>query len=566
MNTTEQIIGKRNKVSKLIDMKIKSILIFLIVTILFSCYKEPKLSSSIQLKQFNFPVLKGKKSNPVLRICINNTDLEKTLEAIKINIKGTKAKNLSETRIYFSGTDSLFNDKIQFGKTIVDHSNAVVKGSQVLSEGNNYLWVSYRLSEIANLTEKLTVSLDYLDIDGQLLIPENVSDDKQLRMGVAVRDHWVDNVHTYRIPGLATSNKGTLLAVYDVRRGSGRDLQGHMDIGLSRSFDGGQNWEPMQIVLDMKTWGGLPEKFNGVSDASILVDKTSDAIFIAGLWMHGVINKEGQWLEGLNENSKNWNHQWRTKGSQPGLGVKQTSQFLIIKSTDDGKTWSEPINLTKMCKDPKWWLWAPAPGHGITLKDGTLVFPTQGRDKNGLPFSNITYSKDAGKTWKTSRAASHDTTESMAVELSDGSIMLNMRDNRNGHEKGDENGRSIFVTKDLGNTWTEHATSHGALIEPKCMASIHRHDYKDAQGKLKRVLLFSNPNSKYKRHKQTIKVSFDEGLTWPEKNWIELDVGRGAGYSCLTSIDVNTIGVLYEGSQAQMTFQKILLDELVNIE
>tara|TARA_B110000263_G_C15309088_1_gene512030 strand:- start:520 stop:1773 length:1254 start_codon:yes stop_codon:yes gene_type:complete len=384
------------------------------------------------------------------------------------------------------------------------------------------------------------------------------------QLGVAVRQHKQDNVHTYRIPGLTTTNKGTLLATYDVRRELGRDLQGHMDIGLSRSLDGGQNREPMQIVLDMKTWGGLPEKFNGVSDANILVDRTNNDIYIAGLWMHGVINAEGKWLDGLNENSKDWNHQWKTKGSQPGLGVKQTSQFLIIKSTDDGKTWGEPVNLTEMCKDPKWWLWAPAPGHGITLKDGTLVFPTQGRDENGKTFSNITYSKDHGITWKTSNVAYQNTTECMAVELLDGSILLNMRDNRNRKEKGEKNGRAITVTYDLGETWTEQTTSHGALIESFCMASIHRHNYKDKMGEKKSILLFSNPNSKYKRHKQTIKVSFDDGLTWPEKYWMELDAGRGKGYSCLTSIDENTIGILYEGSQAQMTFQKILLSEFLN--
>jgi sialidase-1 len=137
-------------------------------------------------------------------------------------------------------------------------------------------------------------------------------------------------------PGLATTNKGTLLAVYDARRQSSRDLQGDMDIGVSRSTDGGNTWEPMRIGLDMKEWGGLPQKFNGVSDACILVDKNSDKIFLAGLWMHGVINDEGKWVEGLTNDSTNWNHQWRTKGSQPGFGVKQTSQFLIATSTDDG--------------------------------------------------------------------------------------------------------------------------------------------------------------------------------------------------------------------------------------
>ena len=94
-------------------------------------------------------------------------------------------------------------------------------------------------------------------------------------------------------------------------------------------------------------------------------------------------------VEGMTQDSTRWIHQWHAKGSQPGLEVKETSQFLITKSTDEGRTWSEPINITRNTKRPEWWLYAPAPGHGITLKDGTLVFPTQGRDKDGMPFSNI---------------------------------------------------------------------------------------------------------------------------------------------------------------------------------
>ena len=544
-------------------MKNYNCLILVLFLTLFSCSQKPKSSNVITIKKFNYPVLKDKLNNPVLRICINADGLEKPLEEIKINLNGSNSDNISEARIFFTGKDSIFSDKVQFGKTLVNFKDAKINGYQVLDEGNNYLWVSYQLAGTANLTDKLEADLNYAKIDGKYVTNKKENSDGKLRTGVAVRNHWVDSVHTYRIPGLATSNKGTLLAVYDVRRESGRDLQGHMDIGLSRSFDDGQNWEPMQIVLDMKTWGGLPEKFNGVSDASVLVDKTNNDIYIAGLWMHGVINAQGEWQEGLTEESRDWNHQWRTKGSQPGLGVKQTSQFLITKSSDDGKTWSEPMNITEMCKDPKWWLWAPAPGHGITLKDGTLVFPTQGRDENGLPFSNITYSKDSGKTWKTSNAASDDTTESMAVELSDGSVMLNMRNNRNRQEKGEKNGRAIAVTKDLGETWTEHSTSCNALIESVCMASIHRHFYTDKEGNKKSVLFFSNPNSKYIRHKQTIKMSLDDGLTWPEKYWIELDEGKGAGYSCLTSVNENTLGIIYEGSQAHMTFQQINLSEFL---
>lgn len=318
----------------------------------------------------------------------------------------------------------------------------------------------------------------------------------------------------------------------------------------------------MQVVLDMKEWGGLPEKYNGVSDANILVDEETGDIYVAGLWMYGVLDNEtGKWVPGMTKDSTRWMHQWRGKGSQPGFDVKKTSQFLISKSTDDGLTWSEPINITAQTKQKEWWLFAPAPGHGITLKDGTLVFPTQGRDKEGLSFSNITWSKDKGKTWKTSNPAFHNTTECMAVELSDGSIMLNMRDNRNRGNK-EENGRRICVTTDLGETWTEHSTSRKALIEPTCMASIHKHIYRQ-NGREESMLLFVNPESYSERNHITLKVSYDDGKTWPDEKKILLDEYNSRGYSCITSIDENTIGILYESSQADMVFQQVKLNELL---
>ena len=151
----------------------------------------------------------------------------------------------------------------------------------------------------------------------------------------------------------------------------------------------------------------------------------------------------------------------------------------------------------------------------------------------------------------------------MVVQLSDGSIMQNMRDNRNRHEKSDSNGRAIFTTKNLGESWEQHSTHHNALIEPVCMASIYKHTYTNINGDPKSILLFSNPNSKYRRECMTVKVSFDEGKTWPTKYWLLLDeLGLSGGYSSLTSINNNTIGILYEGSQAQMTFESVGLDEL----
>ena len=344
--------------------------------------------------------------------------------------------------------------------------------------------------------------------------------------------------HTFRIPAMATTNQGTLLAVYDMRYNSRRDLQGHMDIGLSRSTDGGETWARPVPIMDMKKFGGLPEDQNGCSDPNILVDRKTGEILVSAVWTHG----------------KPGTHQWVGKGSEPGHSIHKSSQFMMVRSKDDGLTWSEPENWTKRLKDPKWCLFAPAPGNGINLMDGTLVMPTQGRDASGLPFSNFMWSKDHGKSWTLSSPARDNTTECSVAELKDGSLMLNIRDNRNRKDKSKTNGRAVSVTDDMGKTWKIHSSDHGALPEPVCMASLISHDLKDGR----RVLFFSNPNSKYKREKMTVRMSLDQGKTWPKS--ILLDQ-KGGAYSSLAMVDDRTLGILYESSVADMVFQKIKLSE-----
>jgi sialidase-1 len=121
--------------------------------------------------------------------------------------------------------------------------------------------------------------------------------------------------------------------------------------------------------------------------------------------------------------------------------------------------------------------------------------------------------------------------------------------------------RTVYNTPDLGETWIEHPTNSKVLIDPGCHASLFKHTY-TVKGEKKSILLFSNPSSAKKRECLTLKVSFDEGMTWPEKNWILLDEGRSA-YSSITSVNEQNIGIIYEGSQAQITFQKIALSELL---
>ncbi|MDE0863577.1 MAG: sialidase family protein [Rubripirellula sp.] len=361
---------------------------------------------------------------------------------------------------------------------------------------------------------------------------------QQDRRFVVIHSQGEDNCHTFRIPGIAVTNKGTLLAVYDMRYRSRRDLQGHMDIGLSRSTDGGKTWESPRPIMDMGTQGGLPEDQNGCSDPNVLVDKTTGEIFVSAVWTHG----------------KPGTHQWRDKGSEPGLKLSQSSQFMVVRSKDDGMTWTTPENWTTKLKNPAWYLFAPAPGNGITLSDGTLVMPTDGRDETGSPFSNLMWSRDHGQTWTLSSPARSDTNECAVAELSNGDLMLNMRDNRNRNDKTETNGRAVSVTSDLGTSWKVHSSDHGSLPEPVCMASLISHKLDDGRT----VLFFSNPRTNSKRRKMTVQMSMDDGKTWNKK--ILLDETGGA-YSSLVMVNDQTLGILYESSRADMVFQTIKLQE-----
>lgn len=541
-------------------MKYKTIFLLPMFFLSVSACQSYADQIAVEIRQPVYPVLTLKEYNPVLCLHLTNkSSAGYQLEKMEFTLEGSTCPEdvvsaslfLDDARENVCADTSPANKKLSF------------KIDRQVDKDTLKCWVTLKLKDdAAQATNKIQISCSEIKTDLGLVDIRQLPVAKPLRTGVALRQSGQDGVHTSRIPGLITSTKGTLLALYDARNEKDDDLQGDIDIAINRSEDGGLTWQPIQKVLDMGEWGGLPEKYNGVSDGCILSDESTGDLYIIGLWMYGVLDpKTGKWIENLTDTSTVWNHQWRAHGSQPGYGVKQSSQFLISKSTDDGLTWSEPRNITRQVKKEKWWLLAPAPGRGITMGDGTLVFPVEGRNEMGLQFSTIMWSKDHGENWTVGEPAYYNTNECQVVELSDHSLMLNMRERSNrGRQEG--NGRAIAVSTDLGKTWTEHPTSRNALIEPACQASLLRHDYKE-DGKEKHVLLFANPSSKEHRNNMTIKVSFDDGQSWPQEYWMLLDEGRGAGYSCMTSIDEQTIGIFYEGSQADIQFQAIQLKELL---
>lgn len=490
----------------------------------------------------------------------------KTLDEVTVTFgKDVPLSQIKSVKLYYGGTDaSQDRGKKRFapveyissntpGKTLAANPSysvrksevqpkndrtIVLKGEQKLFPGYNFFWVSLEMQPSASLQTKVTAYITSVKADGKENPTKLVSDKNiERRMGIGVRHAGDDGSAAFRIPGLVTTNKGTLLGVYDVRYNSSVDLQEHIDIGLSRSTDGGKTWEKMRLPLAFGEYDGLPAAQNGVGDPSILVDTKTNTVWIVAAWTHGMGNQRAWW------------------SSHPGMDLNHTAQLVMAKSTDDGKTWSAPINVTEQVKLPEWYFLLQGPGRGITTSDGTLVFPIQFIDKTRIPNAGIMYSKDRGETWKIHNYARTNTTEAQVAEVEPGVLMLNMRDNRGGS-------RAVYTTTDFGQTWKEHESSRTALIEPVCMASLISVKAKDnVLGK--DLLIFSNPNSTSARKDMTIKISMDGGKTWSADHQLLLDEDYNWGYSCLTMIDKETIGILYESSVAHMTFQSIKLKDIV---
>jgi len=486
------------------------------------------------------PVLIRNSHGPLLCIALNVADsIEVKVQSFTFQLEGID--DLESLSLFWTGDKEAFSHADQFGKSVKPDTTITFRGQRALKTGKNVVWLSCQLKSNANLSHRISSLCTNIETSQGDIVPQTASPNIPHRIGVALRKRQDDGVHTYRIPALATSPKGTLLCVYDMRRRLGRDLQEDIDIGLSRSTDHGQTWEPARVIMDMGQYGGLPQEQNGCSDPGIIIDQQTGEIFCFALWMNG---KPGK-------------HQWVGDGSEPGFEIGKTAQFMLVRSMDDGLTWTKPENLTRILKQESWWLLAPSPQQGINLPDGTLVMPIQGRDdeRDRSTFATIMTSRDHGKTWAVGKPAYSGGNECQAALLSDGSIMLNIR---NDHERF----RAVAVTNDLGQTWEQHPTSRNTLIEPNCNGSLLRVDYQRS-GTRRSVLLFANPHTQRGRNHQTIQVSFDDGKTWPESNHLLLDQGAGAGYPSLTRVDDDHVGIVYEGSQSHLVFEKISLSELL---
>ena len=335
-----------------------------------------------------------------------------------------------------------------------------------------------------------------------------------------------DGVHQYRIPALVTSNKGTLIAACDARKDRGGDPPNNIDHVCKRSFDGGRTWGPLQVVADFPGT-------EAAGDPCLLVDRQTGVIWVFYAWCP----------EGIG-----------SAASQPGLSGR-TMQIYAMTSDDDGANWSKPRDLNPMVKDPKWSaLWC-SPGRGLQTRNGRLLVPSSSL-RDGVSHSQMFASDDHGKTWTTLTASGQQTNEQMVVELADGRLMANMR-SRHGKDC-----RAVATTADGGRIWSKLAHDPN-LPEPVCQASFIRYTAR-RDGYAKDRLLFCNPASR-RREKMTVRLSYDEGQTWPISKMIHTGP---AAYSCLTVLADGTIGLLYERGQANpyetITFARFNLEWLTD--
>jgi len=326
----------------------------------------------------------------------------------------------------------------------------------------------------------------------------------------------MDGYHTYRIPSLLVTENGALLAFCEGRK-KGRGDSGDIDLLVKRSQDGGKTWSQQQVV-----WN---DGENTCGNPCPVVDEQTDTVWLLMTWNRGDDTEA--------EIKKNTS--------------KDTRRVWVTRSDDDGVTWSKPIEITDAAKRPEWRWYATGPGVGIQLqKDpwkGRLVIPC---DHSVAPSpdnptgynSHTIISDDHGKTWGIGGVIRPQVNECQVVELTDSTLIINMRN----YDRS-KTTRATATSKDGGITWS-NVTHDPVLVEPICQASFIRYSWPGRDDKS--CLLFSNPASTSERVKMNVRLSYDEGKTWPVSR--VLYPGLSA-YSCLAALPDGDIGCLYEAGQ-----------------
>jgi sialidase-1 len=310
--------------------------------------------------------------------------------------------------------------------------------------------------------------------------------------------------HTFRIPSALVLPSGRLLAFAEGRRGGASDA-GDIDLVVRSSDDRGATWSPPRVVLD--------DGPNTVGNPCPVVVRETGEVLLPFTRNLGE-DTESEILAGT---------------------ARGTRTVGILRSNDDGLTWSSPRDITLQAKDPDWTWYATGPGVSTQLASGRLVVPcdhaVQGTKAMG---SHLLLSDDQGASWRIGGIVAPDTNECQVVETAPNRLLLNMRNHP--RRKPAPVGRSVSVSEDAGQTFSP-ARFDPALPEPGCQAGLIRLPGRDAR------LLFTNPASLTRREAMTARLSLDGGATWPRS--VLLTAGPAA-YSCPAAWPDGSIGCLYE--------------------
>ena len=312
----------------------------------------------------------------------------------------------------------------------------------------------------------------------------------------------------YHIPGIVVTAKGTVLAWCEARkRPAGVSDWDDIRILLRRSTDDGRSWSaPVSIaaVPGPKTKNPFALRMKNVDPADVTYN---NPVLIAD-----------------------------RDGTVHMLFCLEYMKVFYQRSTDDGLTFTTPVEITAtfdaFTKDYGWKVLATGPNHSIQLRNGRLIVPVwlstgTGGNAHRPSVTATIFSDDAGKTWQAGNIAVPDTAawinpnETVAIELNDGRVMLNVRNESKAH-------RRLVTTSADGATGWSTPRFDDALLEPICMGGIVRYRHGGQN-----LILFSNPHNLDKEKGQpepgksrdrknvSVKISRDEGQTWSVHKSIE---------------------------------------------
>lgn len=324
----------------------------------------------------------------------------------------------------------------------------------------------------------------------------------------------------YRIPALAVSTRGTVLAAYDGRPNLD-DLPNTIDLLVRRSLDHGRTWGPQQ---DVRVGTGL----QGFGDPSLLVDKVTGRIFC----FHAAGTHAG-FFEAV-------------EGLEPEDDVQHVD---LSSSDDDGLTWSHRRMTPSLKPQGVTGLFAAA-GAGIQLETG----PYAGRLLQQMVLllggeirAASAYSDDHGDTWTLGEPTGPGANENKVVELHDGRVLLSSR------AKGC---RVQAVSTDGGHSYGP-LTPVPDLPDPSDNGSILR---LGAVTDAAAPLLVTNNRDADLRRNTVLSVSHDEGTTW--RPALTICAGSSA-YSTGTVLGDGSLGVLYErAGYSEIVFARVDADAL----